>query len=164
MKKILIAIVLVVVALTLAAQPVLASQSPMFHQEAPVVNQSSYDGEDKFENTWYGFKLYLSRGTLLWIGAGVSAGGLSAFLINLALAPLLPVVSAIGFVLIALGIPFFLSNSAYDYGIILTFWTGGLPAPLLIGVSPQPAPPPPPPSGGGGGRVPFYPTGNSHEA
>ena len=156
MKRRIVSTILVVIALTLIAQPTLASHQSLAE---PMPTQAlqrlisddggggiysrdggSYDGENKFENTWWGFRLYLSRGTLLWIGAGVSGAGLTSMLVNLAFAPLGAVVSAVAFILIGLGTAFFITHSIHDYGVKLTFITCLTPAPLLIGVSPQPAP------------------------
>ena len=106
-----------------------------------------YDGVNKWEETSWGFKLSLSKSTLLWMGAGVSGSGLLTFLLGIALGPITAVVSAIAQILCTLGIPFFIGNSVFSYGVTLSFLTVGLPIPLLIGIEPQPAP-----AGGGGGE------------
>ena len=109
-----------------------------------------YDGETKWEQTSWGFKLSLSKSTLLWMGAGVSGSGLLTFLLGIALGPITAVVAAIAQILCTLGIPFFIGNSVFSYGVTLSFLTVGLPIPLLIGIEPQPAP------AGGGGGDPYH--------
>lgn len=130
MRKIGISVILLVAALTLVAQPVLASVSPA-NQATTTVLQAPTGGVTKIVKYWWGFQLYLSQSTCMWLGAGVSLSSISAFLLSVAGASLVFAwLPAVALALSFGGAAILTVASINHKGVILTFsW---LPLPPTI--------------------------------
>ncbi len=132
MKKMIFSIILLVAALTLVAQPVLASVSPANQVNAVLLNAPS-GGVTKLVSCWYGYKVYLSNSLCIQMGAVLSTGGLGALALWVGstgwfAAPIWAVILGVGVTLISF-------NAKCQKGVIVTVYRipwPGFPYGLLI--------------------------------